>query len=810
MASRGFFGGVVTDSDIMMIGMAKQKKEYKVFFLCLFLFLGILFWPVIQGKIPFPGDVLIGHYHPWADIVWEGRGAGYPIKNFIVDPLFQSYPWRKLSLEQIFSGRWPLWNPYNILGMPLLGVSLSAPFYPFNLFFLAGNNFGWTILVIFTPVVAGFCLFLWLRNLKIGFLPSMFSSFIWAFSGLLMDKVENVVDNHSFIWLPLGLLAVDKLNEGKNTKWLWAIAAAVILNWLAGYPPQFLVADIVLLLWAVFRLFKLKRIFFHFLIIFVLAHLVLTFFWLPTLELSLSSRGNSSFMEGEPYFLPWHNLILILAPRFFGAPSSLNSWLPSSYPGEKLWLGMAALIFSLVGITRLKRDKSVRFWSAAVVFSALLFLPTPIGEGFKALNLPFISSVTPMKLAWVFDLGLVFLAAKGAESWLTGAKKKSLAVKMIILSLGLIIIGLWILGWCYPSYLSVKLPNIVSSVNRARAVAFRNLVLPTAFFGITSFIVLAGMSLKDKWRKIGLFVLIIISLAELTREASYYLNFIPASLVYPETKIIKFLKDNGRLWRTMVTDPQILPVNTNIFYKIPMLNGYSSLYPYRNGQLIKMNEFELQSGLSGYKRTVFQTDLENPLIDLLGARYVLSLDPIDRKGFTFLMNEGKTYLYENEGALPKAWFAKKWSMAEGDREVAKKLLGIDRSAEVVLEEKIPLPENFQPLSGKVTIKSYLESRVELQTENKNPGLLLLNDAYFPGWKAFVDGIETKIYRADFNLRAIAVSEGEHKITFFYQPFSFKLGLLISLGSLGVILLFFFFFGKKENIAFILAFLVLKF
>ena len=65
--------------------------------------------------------------------------------------------------------------------------------------------------------------------------------------------------------------------------------------------------------------------------------------------------------------------------------------------------------------------------------------------------------------------------------------------------------------------------------------------------------------------------------------------------------------------------------------------------------------------------------------------------------------------------------------------------------------------------------------------------LVLNDTYFPGRKAFVDGKETKIYRADYTFRAIPLNGGTHQVEFVYDPLSFKLGAAISiLGIIGCI------------------------
>ena len=60
------------------------------------------------------------------------------------------------------------------------------------------------------------------------------------------------------------------------------------------------------------------------------------------------------------------------------------------------------------------------------------------------------------------------------------------------------------------------------------------------------------------------------------------------------------------------------------------------------------------------------------------------------------------------------------------------------------------------------------------------GLIVLNT----GWKAQVDGEETPILRADYTFRAVPLIPGEHLVRFYYDPWTFKLGLGISLASLG--------------------------
>ena len=49
-----------------------------------------------------------------------------------------------------------------------------------------------------------------------------------------------------------------------------------------------------------------------------------------------------------------------------------------------------------------------------------------------------------------------------------------------------------------------------------------------------------------------------------------------------------------------------------------------------------------------------------------------------------------------------------------------------------------------------------------------------------GWKAYVDGDETEIYRTNHNFRGIVVPDGNHKVEFNYSPESFVITKYVSL------------------------------
>ena len=68
------------------------------------------------------------------------------------------------------------------------------------------------------------------------------------------------------------------------------------------------------------------------------------------------------------------------------------------------------------------------------------------------------------------------------------------------------------------------------------------------------------------------------------------------------------------------------------------------------------------------------------------------------------------------------------------------------------------------------------SEFSLKTQAKAPSFLLDSDIYYPGWNVYIDGKQSKIFRADYLFRGVIIPAGNHTIRFAYQPISLTIGL----------------------------------
>ncbi|NIT57847.1 MAG: YfhO family protein, partial [Aliifodinibius sp.] len=89
---------------------------------------------------------------------------------------------------------------------------------------------------------------------------------------------------------------------------------------------------------------------------------------------------------------------------------------------------------------------------------------------------------------------------------------------------------------------------------------------------------------------------------------------------------------------------------------------------------------------------------------------------------------------------------------------------------------------------RVTIIDYTPEQIELATNTKSAGWLVLMDTYYPGWQAWIDETQTEIMEVNIMFRAVELPAGKHKLVLVYRPQSFYRGALLSGVSLLIVAL----------------------
>ncbi|MBI2845513.1 MAG: YfhO family protein, partial [Chloroflexi bacterium] len=166
---------------------------------------------------------------------------------------------------------------------------------------------------------------------------------------------------------------------------------------------------------------------------------------------------------------------------------------------------------------------------------------------------------------------------------------------------------------------------------------------------------------------------------------------------------------------------------------------------------------------------------------------------VSSEGQYRLVHSGEVKIYEKLDLLPRAFIVHD-AIALPDEEVALRALAdpsFSPEAEVVLigeQESVSYGEGSA--NEGVTILEYQPERIVIQARIEAPGYLVLSDAYFPGWRAEVDGRGAEILRANYYFRAVFLEPGEHIVEFVYDPPLFKLGAAISIATLFLVAILF--------------------
>jgi hypothetical protein len=142
-------------------------------------------------------------------------------------------------------------------------------------------------------------------------------------------------------------------------------------------------------------------------------------------------------------------------------------------------------------------------------------------------------------------------------------------------------------------------------------------------------------------------------------------------------------------------------------------------------------------------------------------------------------------VYRNTQALPRAFLVPhQRSVSGADAALAATVdPRFDARRVAVTERRIPGLDEYGGTgkhdAGTARLVSYGNEHVVAMARAKARSLLVLTDAYYPGWKATLDGHSVPIERVDYVLRAVVLPPGSHRVEFRYEPMSWRIGWMVS-------------------------------
>lgn len=768
-----------------IFGLAKKTWPIALIVSVVLLF----FYPVwLERKIPLPADFVVGVYYPWLDYKW-GYPAGVPVKNpQLNDVASFVYPVQMLTIDLLKKGEIPLWNPYILGGAPLLANFQSAAFSPANFLYFVFNRLdAWSISIIIQHVLAALFTYLLLRHWQVSKLGAVFGGAIFTFSGF--NLVYSQWNGHvmTTALLPLVLFFGDRWLLQGRARDSFGLTISLSLQILSGYPQVvFYTFVAVAILW----LLRLREIYMGLLktilmgLFGILSLGITAFQVIPGYELvTLSQRV---IEENEWVYLPWIKIITLLAPDFFGNPATQNYWGPQDYTSNIGFVGVVTFVLATIAVINTFRVTPVKYAILLSVSSLALALETPVSVLLWETNFLGLGAASAFRAMLLFNFSIAILAGFGIDYFLSS---KGIRVKQVLIAPYLILGGFGLVT----TYLYLSSQGTDAGLVReipAFYVAIKNLIFPSSVLLIATTI-LIGVQ-KFRFKKICLISILVLLCFELFRFGWKFTPFVPSHIVFPATPVLDFISSRERPFR--VIGGNVIPINMRMPYKLESLDGYDAIYPVRVAKFLAA----LNSGRSDTTpmgRYGIVNDEISRLHDLTNAKYYLVIKRDEQNKpspegkipkiynpsrFQAVFEDKSVTVLENKDALPRAFMVYDWETVRDEQKILDRLL--DHSFPI--DKKIILDENVSLIkpgifSNTVKYLSYEEQESIVKVNTESHGLLFVSDTWYPSWRAYVDGKETKIYRANYAFRAVAIPTGEHEVKFIYKPDSFYDGIKVS-------------------------------
>ena len=729
----------------------------------------------IDSKIPYPSSLQVNHFSLWS----EYPAFWGPIKNpSIPDVVNQIMPWKKLTIDTLKNGDVPFWNPYSFSGTPHLANYQSSTFSITNLFFFIFSfNNAWGLAVLIQPLLAAVFMYLFIRSIKLSVWAGLISSISFMFCGFITVWMSYTTLSLAISFLPLALFSIEKFYIKNQIKFLILLSLATSFSLFSGHFQTGLYFLIFVFAYILFKFYEIRNkaqlmqtIMFAIFGIFISLPQIL-----PSVELYKEAVRSTVFQKIEPVSIRY--LPTLLAPDFYGNPVTRNKFF-GNYIEWSMFLGTIPALLGLYSIS--SKSKKILFFFVAGIASLIFSLNTPVLDLIVGLKIPVISTSAVGRILVLFSFSFSVLAAFGFDILLNDIKmKRRRKIIYWFAFFSLIFSILWLI-------------IISKQVGENYLVSLKNFILPTFMFAVLVLGSFAAL-FKKKLLKIFIFLIVILVAFDMLRFTKKWQPFEGEEFVFPKTPVISKLVSFGNIERTYGR----FGAEGNVYFQIQGTEGYDPLYIGRYGQFLEsLDDGKINLSPRSGANFPITAHYSPKIFDFMGIKYILEkrldkgtvwgfpFEKFPKDKFNLIYREKNYFIYENKDAFPKAFLVGNYDVIPDDQKIIDKVLNKDfdlRTSAVL--EKDPKIKNDQDLTGNTKIIKYEPNRVIIEIDVNREALLVLSDNYYPGWRAKVNGKEKEVLRTNYTFRGVAIPKGKNRVEMYYDPRSFKLGLVIALFSI---------------------------
>ncbi len=743
------------------------------------------------------------------------------------------------------SGNLPMWDPMRLGGVPTVDASFGDALYPLIVLqFLMDPYRSLGMKLVVTVMLAGLFMFFMLRRgMGFGQGVSLLGALCYMFSTQFISLVYSGHDGKMYVisMLPLmfwGLLMI--LDKGRVA----GIVAMGIGIGVALLSAQIQVS--YMCLWGLFLYFvfflarRLKQrhtlnslinptALFATGIILGLGIGMITFLppYMYVKQYSVRGQGEkASYEHAASWSLHPEEAVSLVVP-FFANFQDKNEgrecyWGRNPFKLNSEYTGMVVLSLGIFFFILYRRQKRFLFWllmaAAALIYA--LGATTPLFRLFFYLVPGVKIFRAPSMIMFWFAFSFIMLTVMGMDTffhdikkWPGAAvallKKRLLTAMMIFLLLAVFVtigqgavLGLW-KAFFVPSAISLEKKRIDHSISEQQYAETQHFIykctgkyqgrdmgqkpaietnyhyfVKGAWIGAVLLCLVFGALylFLGQHLSVASLVALLCALAvlDLWYLDSHFIKLIKTNDIFYKDDLINRLSGESHRTPFRVLElPNTYPANRLGVWGIQSVGGFHDnelrwYREFRGGQSSENFLYKLREGNIN----------DNPFLNLMNVKYIIYRP----------QGRGSVSYVENRGCLPRVFVAGHYQVTDTAQMLERlREPGMDYRNTVLLEKEPPdftraAGSDSAAPAGTAVLAQYTPDHYVINADMKRPGFLVVSDNYFPAWKAKVNGQMQEIYRADYTLRAIPLTAGQHRVELFYSSRFFELGKRVTVLS----------------------------
>lgn len=709
--------------------------------------------------------------------------AGGGIYNIADDFNLQQIPFNEFINSSIKSGN-IFWNNASDLGSNLIGTfSFYNMFSIFNIisYLFPAKWFVYLVgpIFILKYAVAGLTSYLFLKRYVKNKNYAIIGSLLYAFSGFQLTNILFYHFHDVVALFPLLLYTFDNLiYDNRKNKFSITVALLLFTNWF------FFIGEVVFLVIYYFvkiftkdikfELKKLFQIIFEGIIGVGITSIVI----LPSLLFTMGNpRINGSWEIINMFKYYNYSMYFEIIRGFILSPEAMNNRAiisETNYTSVELLLPFVGVVYY---ISYMFKDK--KSWHNVLAFILLIMMFIPI------LNSTFFVFTTFYYARWFFMPTLIFslLTIKAMEEKVS--IKKGVIITLILYSLVVFYIYAFAIKYkesilfdkqCFIYETIMMLVSLLFVIVFSKIKNLKKFIICTvcAIFVCTS---VWGNYIIYRYKSNNFGI---------SKEYTEYYN---------SYKVLK-LPDDYRVNGDFVC-----------LYNFGYINNFSYIKSFNSN--INPNNFKFYKsvGIDRVVSTLLTPESEKDLNDFLSVKYVINCDTntnLEDYGYEFYKKQGSYNIYKNKdyleyGFAPNSYISQKEFnklSSNKKREIIKKYIVL--SDKQIKKYSKLYNNSLNLVEYKNNDFKYIKNGFESNIETNKEILAIYTIPYDEGFTAIINGKKVKIENVDNGLMAVKLNKGKNKIEFKYVPKGLKEGIIISILSF-IIFIMYGIILKKEKL-----------